>query len=128
MGNIEATLDKEILDQMDELKKLEVGSEQYKSVVDGVSKLYDKAIEFQRIHSETDLKFDSQEFEMDMRVKQMKNDEKDRLIRNVLTGLGIAIPAGLTVWGTIKSIKFEQTGTITTMMGRGFIQKLLPKK
>lgn len=128
MGNIESSLEKEILSQMEELKKIEVGSEQYEKVVNGVSKLYDKAIEFERIHSDNDLKYDNQEFEMDMKVKQMKNDEKDRLIRNILTGLGLVIPAGLTVWGTIKSINFEKTGTLTTIMGRGFIQKLLPKK
>lgn len=128
MGNIEASLKNEILSQMDELKKIEVGSEQYEKVVNGVSKLYDKAIEFERIHSDNDLKYDNQEFEMDMKVKQMKNDERDRLIRNILTGLGLVIPAGLTVWGTIKSINFEKTGTLTTIMGRGFIQKLLPKK
>lgn len=128
MGNIEASLKNEILSQMDELKKIEVGSEQYEKVVNGVSKLYDKAIEFERIRSDNDLKYDNQEFEMDMKVKQMKNDERDRLIRNILTGLGLVIPAGLTVWGTIKSINFEKTGTLTTIMGRGFIQKLLPKK
>lgn len=128
MGNIETSLKNEILSQMDELKKIEIGSEKYETVVNGVSKLYDKAIEFERVRSENDLKYDAQEFESDMKVKQMKNDERDRLIRNILTGLGLVIPAGLTVWGTIKSINFEKTGTLTTIMGRGFIQKLLPKK
>lgn len=128
MGNIHKALEDEILAEMDELKKMEVGSDTYKTTVDGISKLYDRAIEIDKMNLENDLKYDAQEFERDMRVKELDSEKKDRTVRNVLTGLGIAVPAGLTVWGTLKSFKFEETGTVTTLMGRGFINKLLPKK
>ena len=62
------------------------------------------------------------------RGKQMEEEKKDRWIKNGLAAAGIIIPTLVTIWGTVKSIKFEETGTITTIMGRGFINKLLPKK
>ena len=57
----------------------------------------------------------------------MEEEKKDRLIKNILTGAGIIIPLGVTVWGTLKTLKFEEEGTVTTLMGRGFINKLFPK-
>ena len=29
---------------------------------------------------------------------------------------------------TLTSLKFEEEGTVTTIVGRGFVNKLLPKK
>ena len=60
---------------------------------------------------------------------QLAEDEKrDRRIKNGITIAGIVIPSVITIWGTIKSLNFEKEGTVTTIMGRGFINKLLPKK
>ena len=60
---------------------------------------------------------------------QLAEDEKrDRRIKNGITIAGIVIPSIITIWGTIKSLNFEKEGTVTTIMGRGFINKLLPKK
>lgn len=115
--NIEKLLHVEIKDEFDALSGMEKGSDEYKTTVDGLSKLMDKAIEMERIGLESDEKEAARE-----------EERKDRLVKNVLTGAGIIIPTLVTIWGTCKSIKFEETGTITTIMGRGFIQKLLPKK
>ena len=73
-------------------------------------------------------RIETREFENDLKLKQMKDDKIDRWVKNGLTALGIAVPTVVTVWGTLKSFKFEEEGTITTIMGRGFINKLLPKK
>ena len=112
-----ALLNEEIQSEFERLKKMEIGSEEHKIAVEGVTKLMDRAIELDKLEQE---QTDKQE--------QMKEDKKDRLIKNCLTGAGIIIPSIITVWGTIKSINFEKDGTITTIMGRGFISKLLPKK
>ena len=60
--------------------------------------------------------------------KEIEDEKKDRKVKNILTGVSVIGGFALTVWGTCKSIKFEETGSFTTIMGRGFIQKLLPKK
>jgi hypothetical protein len=62
------------------------------------------------------------------KTKQLEDDNKDKIIRNGIAIAGIVIPVLVTIWGTKKSFEFEKEGTITTIMGRGFINKLLPKK
>ena len=63
-----------------------------------------------------------------IKLEQLKDTKTDQIIRNVISGLGILLPIMVTIWGTNKTLKFEETGTVTTMMGRGFINKMLPKK
>lgn len=126
--SVETLLNDEIREEFEELGKIEVGSDKYKTAVDGLTKLCDRAIELEKFKAEQELKKDQQDVDAELRAEQLKDERKDRVVKNCLTGAGIVIPAGLTVWGTLKSINFEKTGTITTIMGRGFIQKLLPKK
>ena len=118
----------EIQDQLGELNEIQVGTEEYKVAVDGVTKLLDRAIEMDKVEIEKKDKNEARAIELDLKLKQMEDERKDRTVKNYLTVLGIAVPSAITIWGTIKSIKFEETGTITTIMGRGFINKLLPKK
>lgn len=128
MGNIKDTLKKEIEREFEKLEGMEEGSDKYKVTVDGITKLTDRLHEIEKHEVEMGFKYDQAEFDNDLKLQQQKSEKTDRVIKNGLTFLGIAVPSALTVWGTIKSIKFEETGTITTIMGRGFIQKLLPKK
>ena len=125
---IETKLQEEIANELDEVGKMTLGSDEYRCTVDGLAKLMDKAIELERINIERRDKVEVREEESDFRAKQMAEERKDRQIKNWIALLGIAIPTAVTIWGTIKSIEFEKEGTITTIMGRGFINKLLPKK
>lgn len=128
MAKLETLLHEEIQEEFDELGKLEVGTDKYRAAVDGLTKLCDRAIELEKLKTETELKQDQQNVDAELRAEQLKDERKDRVVKNCLTGVGIVVPTAVTIWGTLKSIKFEETGTITTIMGRGFIQKLLPKK
>lgn len=114
---IEILLHKEIEKELKDLETLEAGTEEYKSAVEGVTKLMDKAIEM-----------DKMGHEREEHVAQVKRDERNRLIQHILTGVGILVPVGVTIWGTLKCLKFEETGTVTTSIGRGFVNKILPKK
>lgn len=125
---IETLLQDEIRDEFDNLKKMELGSESYKLTVDGLNKLMDKAIEIDKFNVEVEEKARSREFDEQLRLEQMNDEKKDRKVKNGIAIAGIIIPAALTVWGTLKSFKFEEEGTVTTIMGKGFINKLLPKK
>ena len=124
----EHLLKEEIVSEVETLGKLELGSEQYKTTVDGVTKLVDRALEIEKIDIEAEERERSREIETNLKIQQMEDDKKDRKVKN-----GIAIGSTLlgvvvTVWGTLKTLKFEEEGTVTTLMGRGFINKLLPKK
>lgn len=60
--------------------------------------------------------------------QQLGEDRKGRIVRDSISVAGIILPIAVTIWGTKKSFEFEKEGTITTIMGRGFLNKLLPKK
>lgn len=115
--DIQSLLNEEIRNEFQDLKSMELGSEEYKATVDGLTKLVDRSIEIEKIDVE------SQEKQI-----QMKEEKIDRWVKNGIAVGGIILPIVITIWGTKKSFEFEKEGTITTIMGRGFINKLLPKK
>lgn len=122
--SIETLLRGEIEEEFSKLNEMKVGTEEYRTTVDGLTKLIDKAIDIEKIEAEIETK----NAEMAFKTKQMEEENKDRLIKNVIAVAGVVIPVGVTIWGTLVSFKFEETGSITTIMGRGFINKLLPRK
>lgn len=125
---IKTLLVEEVQDELDNLSDLELGSEEYKTTVDGLTKLIDRVIDIEKLESENKDKVENRENENDFKLKQMDEERKDRWIRNGIAAAGVIIPSLVTIWGTVKSLKFEEEGTITTVVGRGFINKLLPKK
>ena len=121
---IKETLYKEIEDELQALNEVEVGTDEYKSSVDGVTKLLDRAIEIEKHEAE----MKEREAERIAKNIQVAEEQKDRVVKNCISAGGVVLPLLVTIWGTLKSFKFEQDGTVTTIMGRGFINKLLPKK
>lgn len=128
MTNIETLLHEEIQDGFDALSRMERGTEIHKTTVDEVAKLFDKAIEIEKIEIEAKDKAKAREIEASLKRAQMEEDRKDRRVKNGIALGGIVLPLTVTIWGTFKTLKFEEEGTVTTMMGRGFINKLIPKK
>ena len=121
---IKETLYKEIEDELQALNEIEVGTDEYKSSVDRVTKLLDRAIEIEKHEAE----MKEREAERIAKNIQVAEEQKDRVVKNYISAGGVVLPLLVTIWGTLKSFKFEKDGTVTTIMGRGFINKLLPKK
>ena len=128
-------LEEEIQSEIDEIRKLSVGSEAHKAASEALAKLLDKYNELEKTEIEAQDKYDDREAEREHREaelafkeKQLKHEKRDAIIKNILTGVTFVGGCALTIWGTKVSIKFEETGSFTTIMGRGFVQKLLPKK
>lgn len=104
--------------EMEELDRIEdKNSDEYKDKVKTIADLSDRVIELERIEEESKNK---------ERILEAEN--KGRWIDRAISLAGIVLPLGCTVWGTLKSLKFEKEGTVSTIIGRGFINKLLPKK
>ena len=125
---LDRMLCEEVQSELTALKDMEMGTEEHKIAVDCITKLADRAIELEKIDIEHQDKIESQDFENGLKLKQMEAERKNRLIQNILTAAGIVLPVGLTVWGTFKSFEFEKEGTITTIFGRGFMNKFFTKK
>lgn len=121
---IKEQLDEEISQELDQLKNLDMESETYKVAVDCVSKLIDKRNDMEKIELE------ERKLDLSSQKEKELNDynKKDQIIKHAISIGSIVIPVFVTVWGTYKTLKFEETGTVTTIMGRGFINKLIPKK
>lgn len=121
-------LEVEIEDQFDKLAEMEKGSDEYKAMVDSTIKLTDRMIELEKLEDERLDKEQDRDFDHELKLNESKENKRDRIIKNGISIAGIILPIVLTVWGTKTSLKFEEEGTITTTVGRGFINKLLPKK
>lgn len=121
---IKEQLDAEISQELDQLENLDMSDETYKVAVDCVSKLIDKRNDIEKIDLE------ARKLELSSQKERELNDynKKDQIIKHAISIGSIVIPVFVTVWGTYKTLKFEETGTVTTIMGRGFINKLIPKK
>lgn len=124
----EHLLHTEIESEMSELAKLAVGSDAYKVAVDGITKLMDRAIEIDRLNAEYTEKEVARIEENNLKAQELEMEKKDRFVKHLLTGLGIATTTGVTIWGTLKSLRFEIDGTVTTMAGRNFISRLFKGK
>lgn len=121
-------LDTEIQSQLELLANAESGSDEYKSLVEGISKLIDRRTEMEKIELEFEEKRLAREQDKELKQENSK-------FNKVTTVVGIVIPVAIfvgetirIVWGTNKTLKFEETGTVTTQAGRSFINKLFSKK
>lgn len=128
MMSIENQLHKEIQRDFEKLEEMEVGTDEHKVAVDEMTKLLDRAIEMEKLGAEREDRLVSNKLDEEYKRKQFEDERLDRWVRNGIAVAGIVIPTLVTIWGTKKSFEFEKDGTITTIMGRGFINKLLPKK
>lgn len=126
--SVKRLLNDEIVSEIENLNKVPLGSEEHKIAADALAKLLDKSIEMDKMDLEYQDKADSREAANNLKRIEIEEEKKDRRVKNVLTGVSVIGGFAVTIWGAIKSLEFEKTGTITTIMGRGFIQKLLPKK
>lgn len=115
--NITTKLHVEIDERFEDLAKMDPSSKEYSAAVDSVTKLMDRAIEIEKI--------EASEINNE---KQMNEERKSRLVKHFIDVGSIVLPLAVTVWGAKASFKFEETGTITTGIGRKFMDKLISKK
>lgn len=106
---ISKILEERIKNNLQTLSSLSPDTDEYAKIIDNTSKLISKYIE---IIKEKD---------------QTKSDHIHKFIDHGITLIGIIIPAGLTVWGIMTSLVFEEKGTISSIVGRGLFNKIIPK-
>ena len=110
-------LNVEIEEKFDELAKLDPTTKEYSDAVYSVTKLMDRAIEIEKLQSSET-----------QNEKQMEEDRKSRLVKNCIDVGSVVLPLAVTIWGAKASFKFEETGTITTSVGRKFMDKIISWK
>ena len=104
--NVETMLRDEIFNEFEYLNGLPKGSQEYESTVNGLVKLLDRQIEIEKFNREAKTKEKYQEIDMNLRLTQLKEERTDRWVRNGIAIAGIVIPVGVTIWGTLVTLKF----------------------
>ena len=115
--NATTKLNAEIDEKLDKLNKLTLGSQEYSTAVTDLTKLMDRSIEIEKLEvSET------------QNEKQMKEDRKSRMVKNVIDVGSIVLPLVVTIWGVKASLYFAAKNTVTTTVGRKFMDRIFSFK
>lgn len=106
-------LNVEIDERFDDLAKLDPTTKEYSEAVNSITKLMDRVIEIEKIEAS-----ESQS------EKQIREDRKSRLARNLIDVGSIVLPLAVTLWGVKASLYFEDSNTVTTTVGRKFMDRM----
>ena len=115
----------EIEDELKELEKIQVGSEQHKNAVDSVTRLVDRVIEFDKQAYESETKDKTIENDRNFKEEQLKIDKRDKIVKNLITIGGSVLTGAALVTATVFSIWFEKDYNWTNEGGRNAIRELL---
>lgn len=123
--SIKTTLTEEFNDQMKDLHKLEVGTEQYSTAVNGVTKLADKIIDLEKIEIEREERIKDRDAEIELKSQQMEIDKRDKFNQNLVNVVKIAVPTVAGFAMGIISMKWEKLETITSTAGRQALKDII---
>lgn len=126
--NNKQLLDAEIRREFEKLDTLEVGTEEYESTAKITLQLIDRSNAMEQLEIDKKDKMNAREYENGLRLMEIKEERIYRIGQTILAVAEILIPTFVTIWGVKASFEFEKEGNVTTIMGRGFVNKLLPKK
>ena len=115
--NMQTVLEVEIEEKFNSLASMDPGSTEYTNAVDSLTKLIDKTIEIEKLNTTEE-----------QNKTQLVEERKSRLVKNCIDIGSIVLPLIVTIWGTKATFKFEETGSITTSVGRKFIDKIVSWK
>ena len=118
-------LNVEIEDKLDKLTNMDPSTKEYAVAVDSVTKLMDRAIEIEKLENERINKEMDREVDFHIKNIQIKEEKKDRRIKNGITIGTFVGSAALYMVAFIASTNFEREGTFTTEGGRGALRNLL---
>lgn len=122
--SVQTSLREEFTSELDELGKVEFGSEKYKVGVAGVTQIADRLIEMSKLDTE-DEKLDIERQKLDIERQKLEEDSKDRRSKNRVSVLGIVAPAAIAVVGGAAMFIYEERGSITSQVGRKIIDKYI---
>lgn len=127
--DIKTKLVEEFANEMDEVSKIEVGSDQQKIAVDCALKIADRIIEIEKINQMNSSDEAKRISEEAFREEEIKIDKKDKMTRNVITGVSVVGGLTLTALAALITTNFELKGGMhTTEAGKNSIRSLLKFK
>ena len=114
------------------IEGLTAGSEEYNKAISTLDILYRPWLEVKKVEYEFDDRISQRLHEKEIREAELEQKEKfDKLASGIQVGLGIlGVMAPIVAYGVTTSqvLRFEQTGTVTSLMGRNHFNKARPTK
>jgi hypothetical protein len=117
MNSIKTLLHEEIENEIEKIGDMELGTPEHAKAVESWSKLVNSANEINKT-----------EASIAQAEQQMTDEKRSRLVGYGFRLLEIGAPLAMTWAGTKMVLKFEETGSITTTVGRQIIPKLFRSK
>lgn len=78
-----------------------------------IAKMIEKSIELEKVNDGK--KNDKWKFAIDI---------GDKLIGHAITAVGKGMSLAVVIWGTKVILEFEETGSVTSVVGRGYVQAI----
>lgn len=129
---VEQTLRDEVIIELDEISKVEFGSQTYKTGVDGATQLTDRLIELYKLDAEGEkLEFEKQKLDLQrkqhqLEVDRLEADKKDRKSKNRLAVFGTVVPVFSTLSLATLAALLESGGwSAMTQFGRKVVDKCI---
>ena len=122
--SIKHDLIEEFNNQLEEVGKMEVGTEKYKITMDGVTKLADRIIEIEKCEAESDIAEETRVNNELSKAEELRIDKRDKIIRNVIEVVKVVGGFGLTAWAFVAAMNFEKEGVLTTEGGKAALRSL----
>lgn len=115
--SVKRSLIEEFDSQVKDLHKIEVGSEQYKIAVDGMTKIVDRINDIEKREQEMEFKERSNTDELELKAEELADEKHDRKVRNTIEGIKVIGGLGLTAIAFFASMNFEKNGRMFSYEG-----------
>lgn len=105
----------------------DVNNEKYKLLLEERDKVRNELIKLEQTKIEADLKKQQLETEVKNKEAQIKADDQREAVRNKITIGTFLVTTGISVYAIIRTFKFDETGTVTSTLGRNILTSAMPK-
>ena len=127
-GELSEQFDEVIRTEMDNLRHLKVGSLEYERAVDGLAKLYKVRADEREKQERLDFEDRQHGDELVIKEEEMRTDRKHRWIKVVLDTASVVLPLGVYGACYLVGLRFEETGTITSVFEKQNLAQLFRLK
>ena len=110
MDKIVEMLDREYESTLQAVSRATTGSEEAKWQLQKLSELYKQRLGAEQAGTELNLRTQ----ELELKRTQVEEGKKDRIVKIVLEGIAVLIPASVSCFWMAKGLKFEETGAFTS--------------
>lgn len=122
--SVKSYLNDEAMSELEELGKVEFGSEQYRTGVAGVTQLVESLNEMSKLEQE-ERKLEIEEAKIEVEYEKLEAEKRDRRSKNRISAWGVALPSAIAIIGGFAMFAFEPNGRIVSQAGQKIIDKYI---